>query len=83
MSLGEIISAVEQLSPEEWRQLREYMERREAKITHSKELHAGTVDMDTLMQALAEISAGLSDEEFAEIECAMNEEYIEPMNEDE
>ena len=41
-------------------------------------LQAGTVDMDSLLAALEEIRAGLTDEEFAEIEQAMNAEYVEP-----
>ena len=39
----------------------------------------GTVDMDSLLAALEEIRAGLTDEEFAEIEQAMNAEYVEPL----
>ena len=44
------------------------------------ELVVGTVDMDVLNVALAEIRKGISPEEFAEIERAMNEEYIEPLD---
>jgi len=41
-------------------------------------LQAGTVDMDSLLVALEDIRAGLTDEEFAEIERAMNAAYVEP-----
>ena len=61
---------------EELRQLREYIEDREQAIR----LRSGTVDMDSLLAALEDIRTGLSEEEFAEIERAMNEEYIEPLD---
>jgi hypothetical protein len=49
-------------------------------MSDEQPLQAGTVDMDVLMSALEEIRAGLSDEEFAEIERAMNAEYVEPLD---
>jgi hypothetical protein len=36
-----------------------------------------TVNMDELLVALEDIREGLSEEDFAEIERAMNDEYIE------
>lgn len=66
------------MSPDELRQVREYIDAREQQV----ELRAGTVNMDTLLNALEEIRAGLSEEESAEIERAMNEEYIEPLDTD-
>lgn len=42
-------------------------------------LQPGTVDMDSLLAALEEIRAGLTAEEFAEIEQAMNAEYVKPL----
>jgi hypothetical protein len=79
MMLGDVKKAVDRFSSEELRQLRKYIEDREQAIT----LLPGTVDMDNLLAALEDIRAGLSQEEFAEIERAMNEEYIEPLDTDE
>ena len=69
MMLTEVLKAVDQFSPDQLRELREYIEQREQQI----ELQAGTLDMDELLQDLAELRAGLTEEEFREIERAMNE----------
>jgi hypothetical protein len=74
MVFDDVKKAVDRFSPEELRRLREYIENREQTL----KLQPGTVDMDSLLAALEDIRAGLSEEEFAEIERAMNEEYIEP-----
>lgn len=74
MVFDDVKKAVDRFSPEELRRLREYIENREQTL----KLQPGTVDMDSLLTALEDIRAGLSEEEFAEIERAMNEEYIEP-----
>lgn len=68
MILDDIIKAVDRCSLNELRQLREYIQGREQQM----ELRSGTVNMDHLMNALEEIRAGVSDEEFADIERAMN-----------
>jgi len=78
MLFDDVKKAVDRFSPEELRRLREYIENREQTL----KLQPGTVDMDSLLAALADIRAGLSDEEFAEIERAMNEEYIEPLDDE-
>ena len=49
-------------------------------MSDEQSLQAGAVDMDSLLVALEEIRAGLSDEAFAEIERAMNAEYVEPLD---
>jgi hypothetical protein len=79
MVLEEVKKAVDHFSLNELRQLREYIQGREQQI----DLRPGTVDMDVLLSALEEIRAGMTKEEFAEIERAMNEEYIEPLDSDE
>ncbi|NJL53810.1 MAG: hypothetical protein HC876_23300 [Chloroflexaceae bacterium] len=78
MVFDDVKKAVDRFSPEELRRLREYIENREQTL----KLQPGTVDMDSLLTALEDIRAGLSDEEFAEIERAMNEEYIEPLDDE-
>ena len=78
MLFDDVKKAVDRFSPEELRRLREYIENREQTL----KLQPGTVDMDSLLAALEDIRAGLSEEEFAEIERAMNEEYIEPLDDE-
>lgn len=68
MLFDDVKKAVDRFSPEELRRLREYIENREQTL----KLQPGTVDMDSLLAALEDIRAGLSEEEFAEIEWAMN-----------
>jgi hypothetical protein len=45
------------------------------------DLERKPLDVDGLLDAFAELREGISPEEFAEIERAMNEEYIEPPDE--
>ena len=79
MLLEEVKKAVDHFSLHELRQLREYIQGREQQI----EPRPGTVDMDALLSGLEEIRAGMTEEAFAEIARAMNEEYIEPLDADE
>ena len=79
MVFEDVKKAVDRFSLHELRRLREYIEGREQQI----ELRPGTVDMDTLLSALEDIRAGMTEAEFAEIERAMNEEYIEALDADE
>lgn len=78
MILTDVMKAVDQFSSDQPRQLREYIQQREKQI----ELKAGTLNVDALLEGLEEARAGLSDEEFREIERAMNEEYVEPLGKD-
>ena len=73
MLLKDVMKALDHLSAEQLRQLREYIQQREQQV----DLKAGTVNMDELMAGLEEMRAGLTDEEFRAIERAMNEEYVE------
>jgi hypothetical protein len=68
MVLDDVKKAVDHFSLNELRQLREYIQVREQQI----DLVPGTVNMDALLSGLEDIRAGLSDEEFADIERAMN-----------
>jgi hypothetical protein len=77
MTFPDVMKAVDQLSLEQLRQLREYVQQREGQF----ELTAGTLNMDVLLEGLAEMRAGLTDEAFRELERAMNDEYIEPLDE--
>ncbi len=75
----EVMRAVDQFSPDQLQQLREYIEQREQQMI----LKAGTLNMDELLEGLEEMRAGLTSAEFNAIERAMNEEYIEPLDADE
>jgi hypothetical protein len=76
MMFTDVMKAVAEFSADQLRQLREYIQQREQQM----ELKAGTLNMDELLEGLEEMRAGLTDEEFREIERAMNEEYIEPLD---
>jgi len=78
MMFTDVMRALDQFSPDQLRQLREYIQRREQQI----ELKAGTLNMDELLEGLEEMRVGLTDDEFREIERAMNEEYVEPLDKD-
>jgi hypothetical protein len=78
MIFTEVIKAVDDFSPDQLRRLREYIQQREQQI----KLKAGTVNMDELLEGLEEMRAGLINEQFREIERAMNEEYIESLDTD-
>ncbi len=78
MLLSDVMKMVDRFSPEELRELREYIQQRE----QQSDLRAGTVDMNALLAALDEIRDGMTEEEFSTIERAMNEEFIEPLDAD-
>jgi hypothetical protein len=72
MSLKEMIEAVDRLSPDEMRQLREHIEQKERE-TGKREL-----DIEAIEQVFADLREGFSEEDLDELEWAMNVEYIEP-----
>jgi uncharacterized protein YeeX (DUF496 family) len=75
MMLDELMRAVDELSEEELRQLRDYVNQR----------HVNNLSADERIQMLEEaadaIREGLTPEELDEMIAAMNEEYIEPWDE--
>lgn len=79
LNLQEVKEAVDYLSPEERAELRAYLDEREAEKT---KLRAGTMDIDALLEAARAIREDFTDEEWQEVERAMNEEYIEAVDED-
>jgi len=79
MMLDDVMKAIDELAPDELRQLREYIDQRE----QQNALQPDMLDMEGLLHALDLIRAGLSDAEFREIERAMNEEYVEPLDNEE
>jgi hypothetical protein len=81
MTLQDVKRAVDQLSPEERRELREYLEQRE-----STEPPAHALPPEErarrLREAFEQLRAGLSQQELDDITRAMNAEYTEPFDED-
>jgi hypothetical protein len=78
MLLTDVMKALDNLSVDQLRQLREYIQHREQQL----DLKADTINLDELIAGLNEMRAGLTDEEYREIERAMNEEYIESPDDD-
>jgi hypothetical protein len=76
MTYADVIKVVDQLSADELRELKAYIQQREQQI----ELRSGTLNMEVLLAGLEQMREGLSDQEYAEIERAMNEEYVEPLD---
>jgi uncharacterized alpha-E superfamily protein len=79
MTLQAVKEVVDQLSPAERAELRDYLEEQTVDVSM---LRPGTMDVDALLEAAREIREGFSKEEWEEIVAAMNEEYIEPVDED-
>lgn len=77
LNLQDVKDAVDHFSPEERAELRAYLDERE-----TTRLKAGTMNVDALLGAVREMHKGLSESEWDEIVQAMNEEYIEPIDEE-
>jgi uncharacterized protein YeeX (DUF496 family) len=77
MTLNELIKAVDALSEEELRQLRDYVNQRPVHRLSAEER------IRMLEEASAAIREGLTQAELSEMISAMNEEYIEPFDESE
>ncbi len=82
MNLQEVKAAIDQLSPEELDEIREYLKTREAENS----VTAGLSPQERarrLDEAFTQLRAGLTPEQIDEITEAMNVEYIEPWDESE
>ena len=79
MNLHEVIKLLDDLSPEELNELREQIEQR---LETQASARGSTPDerIRRLNAAASAIREGFSDEEWAEVVRAMNEEYIEPID---
>jgi uncharacterized protein YeeX (DUF496 family) len=78
MTLNDILEHLDALSQAELLELRQQIDQR----TAQSELRAGTMDVDALLNAAKQITEDMSDEEIKEMVAAMNEEYIEPADDD-
>jgi hypothetical protein len=67
MTLAEVMKAVDELSPDEIRQLRDYLDRRDAQ----QEL-----DIEGIKQIFSELREGFTEQDLQELEWAMNGEDI-------
>ena len=81
MTLGDIMQAVENFSYEELRDLREYIEQRERQV-HPARGATPQERIQRMRNAAAAIREGMTQEELDEMFAAMNEEYIEPVDDD-
>lgn len=88
MILEDVFKLIDQLTPEEKRQVSAYIERAQQAALRQQidailesapppNLVAGTMDIDRLMDAVQGMWAGLDEDEIGAIVQAMNEEYID------
>jgi len=80
MTLQEIKRAIDQLSSDERAELRTYIDQQPISPAKTLSAEERIRRLDAAAKAIRE---GLSEAEWAEIEAAMNEEYIEPWDEEE
>ena len=81
MTLADILQVVDKLSLEDRQKLRAYLDASERRLPPTPELDPE--EWIRQMEAAASaIREGFSDQEWAEIEGDMNEEYIEPVDDD-
>jgi hypothetical protein len=81
MTLADILQVVDKLSLEDRRKLRAYLDASERQLAATPELDPEEWIRQMEAAAVA-IREGFSDQEWAEIEGDMNEEYIEPVSDD-
>ncbi len=81
MTLQELMRAVDALSYDELNQLRHYMDEREQQL-HFPQDATPEERIRRLDAAAAAIREGMTKEQLAEMTATMNEEYIEPFDED-
>jgi hypothetical protein len=81
MTLAEVIKAVDKLSPDEIRQLRDYLDKRETQAhPHNLSVEERIRLLDKAFDRLRE---GLTEAELKDITEAINAEYIEPWDDSE
>ena len=81
MTLQDVKKAIDHLSPEERRELREYLEQRESNEPSAPVL-SPEERIRRLDAAVETIRAGLSQADLDDMTAAMNAEYVEPFDED-
>jgi hypothetical protein len=81
MTLQDVMKVVDRLSPEELRELRQYIEQREGIPWPAQELtpEERIRRLDAAVEAIRE---GMTQAELDDMTAAMNAEYIEPFDED-
>ena len=79
MTLRELITAVDSLSLDDLLRLREHIQQRE----RERKYQIGTMDIDAILGGIEIMRQGLTENQFNEMIDAMNEEYIEPVDESE
>lgn len=79
LNLQDVKQAIDQFSLEELRELRAYLD---GLTTGEFPLRAGTMDVDALVEAANALREGVSPQVWEEMLQAMNENYIEPLDDD-
>jgi hypothetical protein len=82
MTFADIFKAVDELTPTEIQQLREYIDQKDWETRVREEL-SPEERWRGLDEAFASIREGFTDEELAALERDINAEYIEPWDESE
>jgi hypothetical protein len=70
MTLQEMYQLIDKLSADEMRQLQEYIEQRQREEARER--------ARAFMEAVEEMREGLTEEQLAQIEWAINYKYVEP-----
>lgn len=81
MTLQEIMQAVDRMSADERRQLREYIDQTKPQPNPARDLSPEEW-IKRMKEAAHEIRSDFTDDEWAEVVAAMNEDYIEPVDDD-
>ena len=81
VTLQDVKKAIDRLSPEERRELREYLEQRESNEP-STPILSPEERIRRMDAAVETIRAGMSQAELDDMTAAMNAEYVEPFDED-
>lgn len=81
MTLQDLMRAIDALSSEELHRLRLYIDERQQQANPLREL-TPEERIRRLNAAAAALREGLTPDQLAEMTAAMNEEYIEPFDED-
>ena len=79
LTLQEVKTAIDKLSPEDRHELRDYLNQQDSE---SMDFKAGTMDIEKLLEAAKAIRESMNPKDFEEMIDAMNEEYIEPIGDD-
>jgi hypothetical protein len=76
MTFEELKPLLDQLMPSDFQSVRDYLKQRESQAL----LQAGTMNVDTLLEAVDDIRNSMSEVDLEEMIATMNEDYIEAVD---